>query len=344
MEVPSTLSELYEVAKAAKTKKGSAGIAFYDILSFNDVCYANSTPLAKSHTGIHNTSIVYSPDTSSFEDSMLKGEMKNTLSYLKSLIDEELVESVGEYTNSKTKASSIMVDTEKYVSIYGEISSNLYGNSKYQIEYNLAGENQGYINPISYNYNGGFYVLAAETENPELTINTFVSLFYGEKKAYVASIYGAPGESYLFEGPGIKVLNESFFTKTQYPIVEKNPIIPITDLYLESLNDNLTTKIETIITGSYEKQKFIEYGLENEKIVEYPINIAFPIVYPPMDSLIYTHPCVLLLDELFHSFSRGLISIDEYINEYIKTMKLVGQQEVIDELNSKIKAETIYSY
>lgn len=344
MQIPSTPGELYETAKAAKIKSMDVGIAYMDILSFNDIFYANSTPLAKSHTGYFNTSIVYNPDTESFEDSMLKEEMNNSLNYVKALIDEGLAHSMGEIVNFGTGALKVMIDSDKYFSTYGNIDSDLFDDSAYQIGYDLTGNVKGYKIPLSYNYNRGFYVMGSETKNPELAINTFVSLFYGSKKAYFASMYGIPGESYEFEGQEIKVKNESFFSKTQFPVIKENPLLSLYNMDISSSDDTISKIIETGKESLRKKKDFIEQGLSDGKMVVYPLNLSFPEVYPQLDSMIPTHPCAQLLDMLFHDYSKGIINTEEFISEYSKSMKDVGQQQIIDDLNEKIGVKTTYSY
>ncbi len=344
LEVPSTLAELYEVSKKlSNLSSESIGLIYYNPLSLNDIFYANEVPLAMSHTGYNITSIVYDNKTQSFEDSMNKENMGETLGYIANLFREGLITTTGNYRSRGIPNVNPLMANENYTNVYGLIPTRFFGNDEYEIIYGVTGSTNVNINPLQYNYTNGYYVLSSKTKDSTNVINSFVSIFYGDVLGYIASSYGVPGENYIFNGNTVNILDSQFFKKNMFSIVGENPLITLANIDITASND-LITLLESN-NNSYEAQNiYVEQGLTSSKMIRLSTKLAYPLVFPSLDDYALSNPAALLLDQVLQNAFRGFISTDEAIFEYKEKMRQLGQQEVLDKLNEQLGMTTSYKY
>lgn len=344
LKTPETLSELYGVSKSlSEMNEQSIGMLYYNALSFNDIFYANGVPIAQSHTGMNTTSIVYDKITGSYEDSMLKQDMESTLQYVMKLINEKIAVSVGNGRNRGMTSIGIMRTDDRYASGYGNVPSSFFGDERYDVSYGVTGSRQTFINPLSYNYANGYYVLSSKTPDATNVINTFVSLFYGEAKAYIATTYGAPGNSYDFNGDTLVINNLQFFDAGNFALVAENPLFNFNTVDV-SASGETAQLLEQYRRGVDAQQQYINNGLSADKMFLQNSEEAYPLVYPSLDDFALSNPAQLLLDNIFSDIFRSFSNPSEAISEYRNKMKQLGEQEIIDRLNEKIGVKTIYKY
>ncbi|MBN2851653.1 MAG: hypothetical protein JXQ23_02820 [Clostridia bacterium] len=344
LTIPDTLSDLYEVSKSlSQMNDQSIGMLYYNALSFNDIFYANDTPIAQSHTGMNTTSIVYDKSTETFEDSMLKPDMENSLQYIITLIDEKIAVAVGNGRNRGVIPLNIMNSDDRYTNGYGEIPVSFFGDGKYEVTYGITGTNHEYINPLSYNYTNGYYVLSSKTPDADSVINTFISLFYGDEKAYIATSFGAPGDNYSFNGDTLLINSLQFFNSNSFALVADNPLINFNTVDI-SASGEISLQLEKYKEGILAKDQYIQNGLSTSKMFTLSSEQAYPLVYPSLDDFALSNPAQLLLDNIFTNIFRSFTTPSEGIKEYQQKMKQLGEQEIIDSLNEKIGMKTIYKY
>ncbi len=344
VEVPNNLAELYDVTKKLKQLNNeSVGLVYYNPLSLNDIFYANEVPLAMSHTGYNITSIVFNDKTQSFEDSMNKENMKETLNYIANLFSDKLITVTGNYRSRGIPTVNSLSGNENYTNAYGLIPTQFFGNPEYEIIYGVTGSTNININPLQYNYTNGYYVLSSKTKDATNVINSFVSIFYGDVKGYVASVYGIPGEVYKFNGDSVNILDNDFFSRSRFPIVGENPLINFSNMDITASND-LIPQLESYSNSINEKNIYIEQGLISSKMIRLSTELAYPLVFPSLDDYALSNPATLLLDEVLQSAFRGFVSADDAIKEYQEKMRQLGQQEVLDKLNEQLGITTSYKY
>jgi len=339
IEIPDTLAQFYDMLK-----KDNAKMPYYNPLSINDIFYANNTPLALSHNGWNVTSIVYDTKTNSYEDSMLKPDMEDTLNYVNNLFSNKLVQMAGSRRQIGYNTVSVLDSDSIYTNCYGIIPNSFFNNDKYEIIYGLTGTNNENINPLSYNYiNNGYYVLAANTENAKEVINTFVSIFYGDVKGYISTKYGPPGEHYIFNGNTVIIKDVDFFHINDFSIVTTNPLIDLGTIDISTSND-INEVLKKYNKEKLNKQQYITNGLSSNKMFNLTRSQAYPEVFPSLDNYAFSNPASRLFENVFENVFRGFVTTNEGVIEYKETMKQLGEQKIIDELNSKIGANTLYKY
>jgi len=339
IEKPSTLAQFYEMLKRDKV-----GLPYYNPLSINDIFYANNTPLAQSYKERNITSIVYDIKTRSYEDSMLKPDIEDTLNYINTLFTNKLVKVASSRRQIGYRTVDVLESDSNYTNCYGIIPNSFFNNDKYEIIYGLSGVNNENINPLSYNYvNNGYYVLATNTENAKEVINTFVSIFYGNVKGYIATKYGPPGENYTFNGDTVNIKDFDFFNTNDFSIVTNNPLISLDTINIDA-NSDIKEVLEQYGKEKLSKAQYIENGLSSNKMFNLTRQQAYPEVFPSIDSYGFSNPASVLFESIFENIYRGFVTTKEGVIEYKETMKQLGEQKIIDELNSKIGVDTLYKY
>ena len=342
-EVPTNLNELYEVSKKLSNIKDAIGMVYYNPLSFNDIFYSNDTPISLSHTGYNITSIVYDSKSNSYEDSMLKLNMHDSLNYIRKLIDEDIAIMVGSGRRRGQASTSILNSNNAYVNAYGAIPTTFFANSEYEIIYGINGSEIKNINPLSYNYNNGYYVLGANTPNANEVINSFLSVFYGDIKGYISTSFGPPLNNYEFNGDTLIINNLDFFKRNDFPIINSNPLFNFDNIDIIATGE-VAEKLEQYNLENLSKEQYIQNGLSSEKMINLSITQANPLVFPNLDTYALSNPAALLLESVYENLFRGFISVEEGVNQYTQKMKELGQQEIIDQLNEKIGSNTQYKY
>jgi len=342
-ELPTNLSQLYEVSKKiSKLDDNFIGMSYYNPLSFNDIFYSNDTPLALSHTGYNYTSIVFDSKLNSFEDSMLKPDMENTLDYIRNLIKEKIAIQIGGRRRGQSSVG-LLGTNEKYTNMYGVLPINFFSNDEYELIYGVNGSVNENINPLSYRYLNGYYVLSKNTPQPKQVINSFVSIFYGDVKGYVATSFGAPGKDYVFNGDTIVINNMNFFKQNEFSVIGTNPLINFSNMNF-SASGKVYEQIIQYQNSITAKEQYINNGLTNKKMIKLSLEQANPLVFPNVDDYALSNPAAIVLESVLENAFRGFVSSKETILQYNKKMRELGQQEIIDNLNKQISSNTKYKY
>lgn len=349
LEVPTDLDSLYEVSKALATsdpdKNGmndTYGMAYSNASEFRDIFYANGVPINTSNDGYQRTSITYNKVYESFEDSMLIDDMKGTLEYIAKLEDEGILRKLsGRYSSNASNFSS----NNKIANAFIRVPGYVYADEKYVIASGINGSETINLNPLSYDFYDGFYLLGANTENPSATINSFVTLMYGDLNAYLFASKGVQGETYNINMGTVEVTNKNFFTNSRTALIRNNPLYTYETMDI-TLNTELIMSgvLDDLINNEYARDIYIDKAREKEVIYDVTMELAYPEVFITKPGEIVNSAAGTMFDTQFSRILSGRVSIEEAINLYRKNMKILGMQDVINELNMKIDEVTKFHY
>ncbi|MDX1359632.1 MAG: hypothetical protein R3232_12435, partial [Clostridia bacterium] len=349
LDAPDSLDSLYEVSKilADSDPDGNGmndtfGMVYNNAGSFRDVFYANGVPVNVSNDGFQYTAISYNPYYESFEDSMLIEDMKATLEYIAKLNSEKILRKIS------GRSSSRVSDFEGNGSIansYVPIPGYVYTDDKYTIVSGIRGKRAQNLNPLTYSFSDGFYVLGADTENPGSTIDSFVTLFFGDLEGYMFASRGIPGVKYRVNGNVVEVLDRAFFNYGLESLVKSNPLFSY-----ETMDINMIVELGTgdilgdIIKRTTERDLYIENAKEQGIMYDISMEYAYPEVFTLKPGEIINSAAGTMFNSQFDRILTGRISVEDAMNKYIRDMKTLGMQEVIDELNANIGTKTKFKY
>ena len=349
LQAPTDLNSLYEVSKqlafSDPDKNGlddTFGMVYNNSGSFRDIFYANGVPINTSNDGYQRTSISYNMVYESFEDSMLLGNMKTTLEYIVGLDEEGILRKLG--GRSATNISNLSGNnsiTNTYIRVPGYALTD----EKYTVVSGITGTETKYLNPLTYDFNDGFYVLGANTENPGTTINTFVNLLYGDLEGYLFASRGVQGESYQYKAGIIEVSDKSFFSYSNAALIKSNPLYTYETMNIalntEFLNGSL---LGDIIKNAQARDMYIEKAYEDEIMYDIPMEYAYPEVFKIKPGEIINSSAGTMFETIFSRVLSGRVSIDDALEEYKSKMKQLGMEDIINELNNRIDEVTKFHY
>jgi len=349
LEVPVDLDSLYEVSKALAfsdpDKNGlndTYGMAYSNANEFRDIFYANGVPVNTSNDGYQRTSITYNQVFESFEDSMLIGNMKVTLEYISKLEEEGILRRLsGRYSSNASNFQS----NNKIANAYIRVPGYAFTDEKYTVASGISGSETKNLNPLSYDFYDGFYLLGANTENPGATINSFVTMMFGGLEAYLFASKGIQGESYNIKMGTVEVINKDFFSYNRAALIRNNPLYTYETMDI-TLNTELATSgiLSDLINNEYARDIYIDKARENEVIYDITMELAYPEVFITKPGEIVNSASGTMFDTQFSRIISGRVSVEEAINIYRINMKKLGMQDVINELNMKIDEVTKFHY
>ncbi len=349
LDVPTDLDSLYEVSKALAfsdpDKNGlndTYGMAYSNANEFRDIFYANGVPINTSNDGYQRTSITYNQIFESFEDSMLMDNMIVTLEYISKLEEEGILRRLsGRYSSNASNFSNNNSIANAFIRVPGYA----FTDEKYVVVSGISGSETKNLNPLSYDFYDGFYLLGANTENPGATINSFVSLMFGDIDAYLFASKGIQGETYNINMGTVEVIDKNFFSQNRSALIRNNPLYTYETMDI-SLNTELATSgiLSNLINNEYARDIYIDKARESEIIYDITIELAYPEVFKIKQGEIVNSAAGTMFDTQFSRIISGRVSIEEAINIYKRNMKKLGMQDIINELNLKIGAVTKFHY
>ncbi|MBN2557827.1 MAG: hypothetical protein JXB33_03620 [Clostridia bacterium] len=349
LEVPVDLDSLYEVSlKIAASdpdgngKNDTYGLAYADAFGFQDIFYANGVPVNRSNDGYHFTSIAYNPLYGSFEDSMLMGEMEPTLEYIDRLRKEGIASQLGGRSSSGNLS---ILYNDRIANIYTRVTDEIFADERFAINDGIAGMQSEFLNPLTYDFSDGFYVMGASTRDPAQTINYFVSLFFGDLQGYLLASRGLPGDLYEIGSGDVMVLDYDFFGRNQTALIGSNPLFSYETMDI-AFNAELagTGVLETIIEADGKREAFVQKAREAGVMYELSVMKAYPEVFKVSGGEIINSAAGTVFDNQLNRILSGRVSIKDSIETYIRDMKTLGMQDILNDLNNRIGEKTKFKY
>ncbi|MFO7612199.1 MAG: hypothetical protein R6W99_06935 [Clostridia bacterium] len=351
LEVPVDLDSLYEVSlKIAASdpdgngKNDTYGFVYTDAFGFRDIFYANGVPLNRSNDGYHFTSIAYNPIYGSFEDSMLMGEMEPTLEYIDRIRKEGIANQLGGRTSTSSGNLSILTN-DRIANIYTRVTDEMFTDERFAINDGIIGMQSEFLNPLTYDFTDGFYVMGTSTQDPNQTINYFVSLLFGDLQGYLLASRGLPGDLYEIRPGEVTVLDYGFFGRNQTALIGSNPLFSYETMDI-TFNTELagTGILGTIVEAAGRREAFIQKATEAGVMYELSVMKAYPEVFKVSGGEIINSAAGAVFDNQLNRILSGRVSIKDSIDTYIRDMKMLGMQDILNELNNRIGEKTKFKY
>lgn len=349
LAVPTNLDMLYEVSKefaySDPDRNGindTYGMVYNNAGGFRDIFYANGVPVNTSNDGFQRTSISYNTIYESFEDSMLMDNMPGTMEYLVKLSDDGIIRKLsGRSSGNVSNFSGDKRIANSFISIPGYI----FTDDKYVVASGISGTETKNLNPLTYDFLDGFYLLGANTENPSATINTFVSMMFGDLEAYLFASRGMQGNSYVLNMDTVEVSDKSFFSYGQEALVKSNPLFTYETMNLD-LNYELASSgfLGDLINNYTARDMYIETAMASEIMYDITMDFAYPEVFISKPGELINSSSGTMFDSQFERLLTGSVSVSEAINTYKKNMRILGMEYIINDLNEKIGAVTKFHY
>lgn len=349
LEVPNDLNSLYEVSKKLAESdpdnngvNDTYGMIYSNASNLKDIFYANGVSVNTSNDTYHQTTISYSIKHGSFEDSMLFDGMEDTLNYIYKMRKEGILKRVG---GRRDSGSVYIEENDKIANVYTRIPMGVYNDDRFTIVSGILGSEAAFLNPLTYDIRDGFYVLGANTENPEKMVNTFVSMLFGDLETYLLLSHGVSGETYEVENGGVTILDYSFFERNFSSLAGKNPLYEYENMKL-NLDKKLTANIfiEEFLDSVSMQDQYIRTALDSNMMFELLAVKAFPEVFKSEQGMIFNSTTATIFDNRFERILTGRVSVKDSIEGYISDMKKLGMQEIIDNLNKDIGEKTKFRY
>ncbi len=354
MEMPDNLDSLYEVslALAGHVRAGSAstdtiGMMYVNAYSLRDIFYANGVPVNKSNDSINNTSISYNPEYGSFEDSMLMKDMEVTLDYILKLRNDGITRQM-RGSSYRSGFGSTLLENDRIANVYQQVPDEVFTDDRFSVSPGINGLKTSMLIPLTCGVTDGFYVLGSNTENAKAVANYFVSRFYGDLETYLFASRGIPGELYEYssETGEVRVLNYAFFTPGAASMIGDNPVFQYEDIDI-TFDYTLAggaAALSQLKQRSLALNEYISEGLSKGLIYELPVVKAYPEVFKAGENEIINSAAGTIFDNQFNRLMSGRVAASEAIATYKKDMKITGMQDIINELNRRIGAKTMFSY
>lgn len=349
LDVPSDLNSLYEVSLALSQgdpdgngQNDTNGMTYFNALSFRDIFSANGSPINIGSDGYQTTSIVYNPHYGSYEDSMLLDGMVDSLEYIVRMRKAGILRKEGgRYYNSYHG----IANNPSTANIFSEVPTQVFALGNIVVLDCVTGLKESCLNPVSYDFKSGLYVLGANTEEPSRTLNTFVNLFYGDLEGHLFASKGAPGGLYELNGNQVYVNDYRFFGSNSDAIVMNSPFFRYETM---DLVDNTELADGTIIGDLMDAIEARDKYMGNNKKMGYlydlTIDLAYPELFKVREGELMNSGAAAFFDSIFRRMLNGQTSIKDGAAAYKRVMRQSGTQEILDELNARIGKETKNSY
>jgi hypothetical protein len=348
LDVPADLDSLYAVSLAlsqgdpdGNNIHDTNGMTYYNAMNFRDIFSASGAPISMGSDGYQRTSIVYNPYYDSFEDSMLLEEMSDALEYIIRLKQDGILRKEGWRFNFNND-----IDNNPSTSnLYDIVSNQAFADNRITVINGITGARNENLTPLAYDFSAGMYVLGAGTENPTATLHTFINLFLGDLEGFLFASRGAPGNLYELNGNEVIINNYGFFSTRSDSILVNSPFFKYETM---NLTDNTELSDGTIIGRLMEsiqnRDNYIQESKQLGYMYDLPMDLAYPEMFRVKEGELLNSSSAALFDTLFNRIITGATSVKDGTAAYIRGMKHLGMQDVLDELNRRIGRETANPY
>lgn len=213
MGIPGNVNELYEILHAF-TYKDPDGNGIMDsygtaitrrttsLITFKDIFEAFGCRMSYSYSpqfrnnmytiGYKSVPVGYNPDSGMIEDYSNSEEMKDSLEFIKALIDSGIAR-----LDSNTFAGGYF-ESGEYGSQMGLLEDNLINSGLYEYTYSLNSNNEKAVTSIPMADNEAYF-LFSKTIDKDVIIPLFVDTFYGTREGYLTAFAGLTGPQFKYE-------------------------------------------------------------------------------------------------------------------------------------------------
>ena len=321
IELPETLDEMFEVFNKIynATRIPALGHHLYKPYNlsygFEDIFAANGIYKCRGEGTVQ-----YNIKTGTFEDGLLHPNIIDTLNYVKTLLQSNLV-------YKSDRISSDMIINKEAASFCTHIS---FDDRFYRVLGIKGKEDEFFINPAYTRGNHMPFLLPNNPDIDKIAISRFVNTFYDLNEGYIYGRYGVTGYTYEEDNSIIHIKKEIMDEDKNIinnPLINLNIEIDKRVLY----DDNsLVNDINILILNEIENSKFKEIIFFKKPIYKNPDN-SFGFVYGGT--------IIGKFIELYDS-----ITPEELIKEYKSEMQKMNYQEILDLANERIGKATVYKY
>jgi len=349
LEPPTSYAELFEVARRFKTKDpdGDGKNNTYGLNTFNDYTFrglqdlfqANGAYLAEDS----DFSTAYNPNTGTYEDAMLSDHIYDVLSFIRSMMDEDLIDTYG-FTGGTT---------------YGLIRKNAGSIAAYATDalpehsYSIIRESQqGQVSLMQ--YASSAYIMLQDTPHAKEMLNNFVNVFLGDIEAHKMLRFGMPGVSYEENGQNIILHDKNR---------NNSDLLPRVFLEMED-PELLDPAKQSPLYGTqmtpifYEQPYYVFYNEYDDYVKEYQEKALVDAkrYFDQNPNLFYEIPMLSkgfittfnVNGSLFSDVAKRTygseFSIQDIIDAYITDSKYFNVLDQLDQINAQLGLQTKYRY
>lgn len=336
ISIPTNISEFYNYLKLSKDLN-SDDSSFYPICIFGPYITKSTADIFRAF-GVYfnstdNLSITYNPNTQSFEDGVFSDGIESALGYIRNLQYEDLLLVTGvTYSQGGNGTPRVVFNDD-----YGNINKNFA--SEYGVVY--IPDKQGFIREGINNHIGtayesinGYYLTGPNTHN------------VCEVKSDLA-FYLIPKSNEKINET-IELLN-SILTDNKYYADFRYGIEDVD--YIANNNEI----VPNTILGSYlDLKNIVNVNDPNTSLIPNSIQIINELgVNQWFEKSVFTSYHTYISSDSFTPHSQhGLIGmlfqesilVDEAIEEYKRQFKIIGLENIINNLNERLGTETKYDY
>lgn len=349
LNIPETVDELFEVAKAfteddpdRNGKNDTVALTSSWFWNLQDIFQAFDVILDNTGDG----PISWDPVTGVWQDSMLKPQMADALSFIKKLYDLGYLDNdlfTNEGSNMRGNLLSGKAGSAFYWAMYGykEANSEMKSTAP-EAEWvevpAIKGKRTEMLNCLA---SGGLiYVLVKDTPQPNETVNTFVDMLFGVD-TYLMLRYGIEGKTFELHNNNIIIKSDpnsnmpyatsgltedmTAFSKFNYPVIVES-------------SEDLHTTLRLLEVEKTMRQKAIDEGLFfSEKGFQYNIPISEQYMQHSDEySRIFREETAMAI--------LGEKPIQQALDDYRKKMKALGADKVLEEANAFIGKDPNQTY
>jgi len=349
LEAPTSYSSLLEVARRFKTKDPDQ--------DGKDNTYGLNTPNDNTFMGLEDLfaangvyldrnpvySTAYNPTTGTYEDGMLNDNIFQVLSYIKQLVDEDLIDFYG-YTAGVTYGRL----RKNTGTICGQASEVL----PTQTFSTIRESQQGQVALMG--YSSSAYVVLSNTVSAKEMVNNFVNVFMGDIDAHKMLRFGLPGVSYKEDGQNIILYdanrkNEDLLPRILVEMIDPEVLDPaersslyateMTPIYYDQPYYVFYNEYDEYV-AQYQEKALVEtksyFDKNPELFYEIPLlNKGFVTTFN-VNGSIFSNVAVKIYE--------NEMSVKDIIDAYIADSKYFNVLEQIEQINAQLGLQTKYKY
>ena len=336
LEVPKTVDDLYEVAKAftfndpdGNGKDDTYGLTAAGTWNLQDIFQAFGCRLDNTGGG----SICYDPVDNCWLDSMLKPEMVECLTYLnkmysEGILDQELFTNKG--SNMRDKVSSGVYGSTFYWVNYSADAYNILKNvnptaSFTEIPY-LTGNRTEKINHVT--ANGTPNAILKSTEDAKGMLNAYIDMVYGSEELNLFTTNGMEGVNYRRDGNKLYTLLDDSGTAIPTPGI--GGLLPSVNEKYYKLTDGMSAEEEADAIARLDRANSFYDTTSNPGLwlCEQKNDSIYSSTYLSIGGDIS-----IAFETAVSAAITGSVPVEEAIATYLAEVKGLGAQQVLDECN-----------
>lgn len=349
LDMPETVEELYEVSRAftledpdGNGKDDTVGMTSSGTWNLQDIFQAFDARL--NHVG--GSSLAWNPNTGVWEDSMLKPEMIECLTYLADMyregyLDNELFTNGG--AGMREKMMSGLYGSTFYwydwaVGGFPDGTKKNVPEATYGMIIGLKGKIDKNINQMT--YSNAPYCLISGTKQPKEVVNAFVNIFFGDVAGHIQGKYGAIGQSIEFDGKTVTKLQLEDGAYAPAPSIVAD-VPGLTRREYPVLLQNDPKKSEVDRNKFLAKQDTLQKGIESGLI--YTMTNKYTVPYSDAYATLSADINKIFQEAIVKAIT-GELTPEQAVQNYREQMRAIGAQQVLDEANEFLGVQSTMEY